>query len=283
MVYISDNIIDAIIKEDMPYSDITTEILEIGKKEGKIFFYARNEGVVSGVFIAVKIFAKLGGKVNFYLQDGEKIKEGDLILEAFAAAEILYAGWKAALNSMEYLSGISSLCSKMVEKSRKINHNVMLAATRKSMPLSRQLVTMAFQAGGVVPHRLGLSETILIFKQHLEFIGGLDNLENVIKNTNHKAYEKKIILETENYDDSIKALKYDFISGLQLDKLSPEEVSAIVEERNKVNKNLIIIAAGGINLSNVEQYAATMVDVIVSSCFFHAKPLDIKAVIKETK
>ena len=43
MVYISDNIIDAIIKEDMPYSDITTEILEIGKKEGKIFFYARNE------------------------------------------------------------------------------------------------------------------------------------------------------------------------------------------------------------------------------------------------
>lgn len=70
---------------------------------------------------------------------------------------------------------------------------------------------------------------------------------------------------------------------MQLDKLSPEEVSAIVEERNKVNKNLIIIAAGGINLSNVEQYAATMVDVIVSSCFFHAKPLDIKAVIKETK
>ncbi len=281
MIYISDNIIDAIIKEDMPYSDITTEMLGIEHKKGKIFFYARNKGVVSGVFVAVKIFEKLGGKVDFYLHDGEKVKEGDLILASSATAGILHAGWKAALNSLEYLSGISSLCNEMVEKSRKINPNIMLAATRKSMPLSRQLVTMAFQAGGVVPHRLGLSETILIFQQHLEFIGGLDNLENAIKNSKHKAYEKKIILETENYDDSIKALKYDFISGLQLDKLSHEEVSEIVAEKNKVNKSLIIIAAGGINLSNVEYYAASMADVIVSSCFFHAPPMDIKAVIKE--
>lgn len=137
MIYISDNIIDAIIKEDMPYSDITTEMLGIEHKKGKIFFYARNKGVVSGVFVAVKIFEKLGGKVDFYLHDGEKVKEGDLILASSATAGILHAGWKAALNSLEYLSGISSLCNEMVEKSRKINPNIMLAATRKSMPLSR--------------------------------------------------------------------------------------------------------------------------------------------------
>lgn len=281
MIYIPDSLIDNIIKEDMPYSDITTHLLGIENKVGKISYYSRNEGVVSGVAVAEKIFNKLGAKVKFSLKDGAKVSEGDKILECFGSAEVLHAGWKVSLNTLEYLSGISTMCSKMVEKARKINPNVMLAATRKSMPLSRQLVTLAFLAGGVEPHRLGLSETILIFKQHLEFCGGFSNLENAVKNSQHKAYEKKIILETENYDDSIKALNYDFISGLQLDKLSAEEVKKIVKERDKINKNITIIAAGGIKLSNIEEYAATMADVIVSSSFFHASPMDIKVVMEK--
>ncbi len=114
-------------------------------------------------------------------------------------------------------------------------------------------------------------------------MGGFENLENTIKNSAQKAYEKKIILETENYDDSIKALQYNFISGLQLDKLNPEEVAKIVDERNKINKNIKIIAAGGINLKNIKDYAATMADVLVSSYFFHAAPFDIKAVMEKDK
>lgn len=281
MIYIPDSLIDNIIKEDMPYSDITTHLLGIDNKIGKISYYSRNEGVISGVSVAEKIFNKLGAKVKFSLKDGAKVSKGDKILECLGSAEVLHAGWKVSLNTLEYLSGISSMCSNMVEKARKINPNVMLAATRKSMPLSRQLVTLAFLAGGVEPHRLGLSETILIFKQHLEFCGGFSNLENTVKNSQHKAYEKKIILETENYDDSIKALNYDFISGLQLDKLSAEEVAKIVKERDKINKNITIIAAGGIKLSNIEEYAATMADVIVSSSFFHASPMDIKVVMEK--
>lgn len=281
MMYISDNLIDNIIKEDMPYMDITTDILGINDKMGKISYYSRNSGVISGVSVAEKIFKKLGAEVKFALKDGTRVNEGDKILESFGSAEILHAGWKVSLNTLEYLSGISSMCSQMVEKARKINPNVMLAATRKSMPLTRQLVTLAFLAGGVEPHRLGLSETVLIFKQHLEFSGGFDNLENAVKNSSYKTYEKKIILETENYDDSIKALHYKFISGLQLDKLSPEEVGKIVQERNRINKNITIIAAGGIKLSNIEEYAASMADVIVSSSFFHAAPMDIKVVMEK--
>lgn len=281
MMYISDNLIDNIIKEDMPYMDITTDFLGINDKMGKISYYSRNSGVISGVSVAEKIFKKLGAEVKFALKDGTRVNEGDKILESFGSAEILHAGWKVSLNTLEYLSGISSMCSQMVEKARKINPNVMLAATRKSMPLTRQLVTLAFLAGGVEPHRLGLSETVLIFKQHLEFSGGFDNLENAVKNSSYKTYEKKIILETENYDDSIKALHYKFISGLQLDKLSPEEVGKIVQERNRINKNITIIAAGGIKLSNIEEYAASMADVIVSSSFFHAAPMDIKVVMEK--
>ena len=52
MIYITDEIIDKIIKEDMPYSDITTEMLGIGEEKGIISFYTRSEGVIAGAEIA---------------------------------------------------------------------------------------------------------------------------------------------------------------------------------------------------------------------------------------
>lgn len=281
MVYITDEIIDKIIKEDMPYSDITTEMLGIGEENGSISFYTRSEGVIAGVELAGKIFTKLGCEIVSSVKDGEKLSAGSLILQAKGKAAALHTGWKVSLNTLEYLSGIATLCREMVDTAYSVNKNIVLAATRKSMPLSRELVTLAFQAGGVSAHRLGLSETILIFKQHLEFIGGLDNLENTIKSSNHKMVEKKIILETENIHDSLKALHYDFIDGIQLDKLSPDEIKHIVEERNQINPKMLILAAGGINKNNIKEYAKAMPDVIVSSAFFHAKPLDIKAVIEK--
>lgn len=281
MIYITDEIIDKIIKEDMPYSDITTEMLGIGEEKGIISFYTRSEGVIAGAEIAGKIFTKLGCEVISKVESGEKLSTDSLILQAKGKACALHTGWKVSLNTLEYLSGIASLCREMADAAHSVNKNVVLAATRKSMPLSRELVTLAFQAGGVAAHRLGLSETVLIFKQHLEFIGGLDNLEKVIKSSNHKMVEKKIILETENIQDSLKALHYDFIDGLQLDKLSPDEIKNIVTEKNKINPKMLILAAGGINKGNIKEYAKAMPDVIVSSAFFHAKPLDIKAVIEK--
>lgn len=283
MVYITDEIIDKIIKEDVPYSDITTEMLGISNEKGAISFYTRSEGVIAGAGLAGKIFTKLGCEILSEVKDGEKLSAGSLILQAKGNAAALHTGWKVSLNTLEYLSGIATLCREMVDTAHSVNQNIVLAATRKSMPLSRQFVTLAFQAGGVSAHRLGLSETVLIFKQHLEFISGLDSLEKVIKSSNHKMVEKKIILETENMQDSLKALHYDFIDGLQLDKLSPDEIKSIVNERNSINPKMLILAAGGINKGNIKEYAEAMPDVIVSSAFFHAKPLDIKAVIEKNK
>ena len=62
---------------------------------------------------------------------------------------------------------------------------------------------------------------------------------------------------------------------------SAEEVLKIVKERDTINKNITIIAAGGIKFSNIEEYAATMADVIVSSSFFHASPMDIMVVMEK--
>jgi len=58
-MYISDELIDKFIKEDVPYIDLTTLVLEIGNKKGRIQFFSREDGVLCGTEEAAKIFSKL--------------------------------------------------------------------------------------------------------------------------------------------------------------------------------------------------------------------------------
>ena len=110
MVYITDETIDKIIKEDVPYSDITTEMLGIGEENGIISFYTRSEGVTAGAGLAGKIFTKLGCEILSEVKDGEKLSAGRLILKAKGKTEALHTGWKVSLNTLEYLKGLANLC-----------------------------------------------------------------------------------------------------------------------------------------------------------------------------
>ena len=70
---------------------------------------------------------------------------------------------------------------KLVDKVSKINPNLHIITTRKVIPGTKELAIKAVVAGGGFPHRLGLSETVLIFRQHLNFLGGTDELIKILE------------------------------------------------------------------------------------------------------
>jgi len=51
----------------------------------------------------------------------------------------------------------------------------------------------------------------------------------------------------------------------------------------KEDKDIKIAAAGGINETNIEEFAATGVDLIVLSCAYFGKPADIKVRLNPLK
>jgi len=59
-----------------------------------------------------------------------------------------------------------------------------------------------------------------------------------------------------------------------------EDIKEVVLFRDTHRLPSKISAAGGINIENVEDFANTGVDIIVTSCLYYAKPLDIKVSIK---
>lgn len=132
----------------------------------------------------------------------------------------------------------------------------------------------AISAGGALPHRLGLSETVLVFKQHTAFLGGLEAFLGTVSELRLKSRETKIIVEADTREEAL-LIAHSGADIVQLDKITPDELAATITAIRTANPNILISAAGGINESNAEEYAATGIDIIVLSSVYFGKPSDI--------
>ena len=274
MIYITDEILDRLIKEDIPYIDLTSTVMGIHGKKGIIEFRVREAGVVACTEEAAKILQKLDICVRQCIPSGSPVSEGTVILSGEGMSQSLHMAWKVCLNILEYCCGIATHARKLVDSVNKIDSNAAVVATRKSFPGTKELISKAALAGGVLPHRLGLSETILVFKQHMCFGDGIDSFVNRLPDLKRKCHEKKFIVEVDSIEEARKMAEAG-VDGIQFDKTTPNELTEYVKIIKQINSNITLIAAGGITITNIEQYAATGVDVLATSSLFHGKPLDI--------
>lgn len=275
MIYISDQTIDKLIKEDTPYIDLTTLVLGINEKRGKITFISREDGVMACSEEVVRILEKLDISVTQTVKSGTLIKAGEPLIIGEGRVDNLHISWKVCLNILEYCCGMATRTKRLVDKAK----DVSIVTTRKIFPGTKELSIKSILSGGAYPHRLGLSETILVFQQHLNFYGGIDGIVNNIGDIKNKACEKKIIVEVENLEDAIKLAK-EGVDGLQFDKLSPKDLKVCVDQLRDINKNITLIGAGGINENNIEEYATTGIDAVATTAAYFGKPLDMTARIE---
>ncbi len=274
LFYTADETLDRFIKEDLPYMDLTSLVLDIGGKSGKISFTVREQAVICGSEEVVRIINKLGAETVRFTPSGTNISAGNTFLEARGSSQCLHMAWKVSMNILEYYSGIATRTRRLVDKVKAVSPKTELVATRKLLPGTKELAIKAVVAGGGLPHRLGLSETILIFKQHLNFMGGMDELISRMDDIKARACEKKVLVETECEADALKLCSAG-VDGIQFDKIPPVELGELVKKLRVINSNILLIATGGINDANVEEYAKTGVNSISTSWIYSGKPVDI--------
>ena len=130
-------------------------------------------------------------------------------------------------------------------------------------------------------HRLGLSESILVFPQHWAFVGGIEALGWRLEALGHAQPGRRVVVEARSLADAL-VLVAAGAEVIQLDKLSPEEVGSVVAAaptRAQARVSLIM-AAGGINAGNAAAYAATGCAALVTSAPYRAPPIDIAVTIE---
>lgn len=278
MLFVADARVDELIAEDVPYIDLTTELLGIGKDRGRMTYVTREDCVVAGTDVNLGIARRLGLSVEYATDDGERARAGGELLTVSGRASSLHAMWKVGQNVYDRLSAVATKTRAMVDAAHAVNPACEILTTRKSQPGSKDLLTLAVMAGGAWPHRLGVSETVLVFPQHTAFLGGFEGLLAALPSMRAKCVEKKIFVEASPDEARVLARGADgapLVDGVQLDKVDAAEARGLVRELRSIDPRLTIIVAGGVNEANVAAFAAAGVDGIVTTAPFNAKPIDV--------
>ncbi|WP_080798918.1 ModD protein [Arabiibacter massiliensis] len=273
MLRIPDARIDGFIAEDVPYVDLTCAVLGIDGQSGEMAYFTREDCVLAGANVAARIVGKLGCEVGEARRDGEHVAAGEEFFVVRGAAADLHAAWKVCLNVFDHLSAVATKTRAMVDAAHAENPRCEVLTTRKSMPGAKDLLTEAVMAGGAFPHRLGLSETVLVFDHHLTFFGGFDAFVEQLPDIKARCIEKKLFVEADAARARVLAAAG--VDGIQLDKLPPEELAPLVAELRAIDPRVTLVAAGGVNPANAGAYAATGVDGLATTAPFAAKPLDM--------
>lgn len=270
--------IDAFIEEDVPYIDLTCEVLGVHNQPGEMEYFTRESCVLAGTDIARRIMRNLDCEVLASSEDGQLVSAGQTFFTVRGAAADLHAAWKVCLNVFDHLSAVATKTRSMVDAVHAVNPECEVLTTRKSMPGAKDLLTCAVMAGGAFPHRLGLSETVLVFEQHLAFFGGFNRFVEEMPRIKAWCVEKKLFVEA----DTKRAMTLarasaggHGVDGIQLDKVPVSELAELVRRIREIDPRITIIAAGGINPQNAGAYAACGVDGLATTAPFTAKPVDM--------
>jgi len=281
MYTLGDRDIERFLQEDCPYGDLTTILLEIGEIQGRMSFETRQDTVVCCTEEAGRLLEKTGCTVTALEASGSMLTAGQTLLQAVGSASSLHAGWKTAVNLLEAASGIATRTHRMIAAARSANPSVEIVATRKVFPGTKAVATKAVYAGGGFPHRLGLSESVLIFPQHAAFLRDQRDLADALREIKSRAREKKIAIEVLDQAAALTAVRGG-ADILQVDKIPAADLMALVQAVRWVKPDVVVAAAGGITIENAAAYAETGVDILVTSAVYWGAPADIAVHMEPT-
>jgi nicotinate-nucleotide pyrophosphorylase (carboxylating) len=266
-------IISLALSEDIGKGDITSlaTIRNNQKATGK--FLVKDEGLIAGLNIAKQVMKSVDRKLKFKIlvEDGSKVKSGDIVAEVSGNARAILSAERTALNFLQRMSGIATAASIYAEA---VSHTkAKVIDTRKTSPGLRVLDKMAVKIGGCDNHRFGLFDMFLIKDNHIEVAGSITNAVEACRKFMKKKKKKFLIeVETKNLDEVKEALlsKADII---MLDNFNINDMKQAVE---LIDGKCKVEASGGVNLSTIKSIAETGVDFISVGGLTHSvKALDI--------
>ncbi len=271
----SDTLIDLALTEDIGSGDVTSRYFIPKNRKARAFMAARQNGVISGVELAAKVFETVDPEleVEILINDGSHVSEGALLMRIEGSARSILTAERTALNFTQRLSGVASLTATYVNAIKDTNTQIL--DTRKTTPGYRFLEKQAVLDGGGTNHRIGLYDRAMIKDNHLVADDNLSALQAAIQTLKSNEPEVEVELEADNIEQVAAFLKLEKVDHILLDNMTLEELTKAVEMRGD-NTTPKLEASGGITLETIHEIALTGVDFISVGALTHSAPsLDI--------
>ncbi|MBU7032420.1 MAG: carboxylating nicotinate-nucleotide diphosphorylase [Theionarchaea archaeon] len=251
--------LEELLMDDIGYGDISSQLLP--QKMGSAHIICKEQCIVSGIEYAQFLFELRGLHVTIMKKEGERVKNGEKIMEIEGEYREILQVERTALNIVTRMSGIATETRTLVEKVQMVNPHCRIASTRKT--LLRFFDKKAVITGGGDPHRYRLEDMILLKDNHIAILG----IEEAIKRAQAHSFSKKIEIEVSSKKAALEAVQCG-VDIVMLDNMTPEDVKETVQVLR--DYPVIIEVSGGITHDNIETYAQTGVDVISLGYITHS-------------
>jgi nicotinate-nucleotide pyrophosphorylase (carboxylating) len=270
------------LAEDVGDGDHSTLSAIDADAYGNAKLLVKEPGILAGVEEALEVFKQYDPnlKVEVFISDGTPIRVGEIVFEVAGSARSILTTERLVLNIMQRMSGIATKTHELVEM---VKHTkVVLLDTRKTTPLFRYFEKKAVKTGGGKNHRFGLYDMIMLKDNHIDYAGGV---EKAVLKAQHYLKEKnkklKIEVEVRNFRELDELLAVGGIDIIMLDNFTPPDIrTALI----KIDGKYQVEASGGINQTNLVDFAETGVDFISIGALTHQiKSLDLSLKAKINK
>ena len=263
----ADELIRLALQEDISSEDVTTNSVMKEAVEGEVQLICKQDGIVAGLDVFKRVFELLDEKteVEFYVKDGDVVKNKQLMGTVTGDIRVLLSGERVALNYLQRMSGIATYTHTVSALLK--GTKTKLLDTRKTTPNMRIFEKYAVRAGGGFNHRYNLSDGVMLKDNHIGAAGGVK--EAIAAAKAYAPFVRKIEVETETLDMVREAVEAG-ADIIMLDNMSPAEMAEairIIDGRAQTE------CSGNMTIENIKTITALGVDYVSSGALTHSAPI----------
>ena len=272
-------IITNAIREDIGDGDHTSLSCIPKDAEGKAKLLVKDNGIIAGVEFAKQVFKYVDKdlQVETFINDGEKVKYGDIVFNVSGKSQSILMAERVVLNAMQRMSAIATKTVFFADLLKGTQTKVL--DTRKTTPGIRALEKWAVKIGGGENHRFALYDMVMIKDNHIDFAGGITAAITKTKNyLAEKNIDIKIIVEARSLEEIKEILSVEGVYRILIDNFNYEDTRKAVA---LIGDTCLTESSGGINEDTIRKYADCGVNFISSGALTHSVynlDLSLKAV-----
>ena len=262
-----DPLILGALKEDITSEDVSTNSVMPHPQAGEVDLICKQDGIICGLQGFERVFTLLdeSTKVQFFVQDGEAVKAGQLMAKVHGDIRTLLCGERTALNYLQRMSGIATYTHEVA--SLLAGSKTKLLDTRKTTPNNRIFEKYAVRTGGGNNHRYNLSDGVLLKDNHIGAAGGVK--EAIAAAKEYAPFVRKIEVEVENQKMVEEAVE----AGADIIMLDNMDTDALKKAIAFIDGRAEIEVSGNVTKENIARLVDLGVDFISSGALTHSAPI----------
>ena len=216
----------------------------------------KQDGIICGLQVFERVFALLDDstRVEFFAEDGEEVKSGQLLAKVYGDIRVLLCGERTALNYLQRMSGIATYTHSVAALLK--GTKTKLLDTRKTTPNNRIFEKYSVRVGGGNNHRYNLSDGILLKDNHIDATGGVK--EAIAAAKAYAPFVRRSEVETENLSMVREAVEAG-ADIIMLDNMTPGQMAEAVK---LIDGRAETECSGNITRENIRAITETGVDYV---------------------